>query len=419
MTAPILRVGFLRISLLDLFLFLGFVCFSSDVVDKLLRATGLDDLVFLAIYAGTLGWILLFRIFPSVLVVCPILIVMLAIPALSTFWSVDPGQTAYRALGVIGSSLFGILLGWTYGPAVMLERLMPAFLLTLMGSLFVIFFVPSLGLAQTTQWVGTWVGLHLHKNSLGGMASLAVLVFTYAWFTSSYRLLVLLGLFLSLVLLVGSRSATGQVTTLIGLVMGAGIWWLQRAPRSATLLVMLGTLLVPVLAIAFWRLDLSTTLLEMMGKDTTFGSRISIWALVWPYIEDRWWLGYGYGAFWTADLPWVDLITARLNFTPFYSHNGLVELWLGGGSILVALALLVFAQAWLKAWVPVFAQRTRAEHAFAVVFLTTFVLRNVTEATALTRNGIIWVIFVALVVSLAREVVFKVSPARQPAGAVS
>lgn len=400
----------IRIPLIDVFLVVGFFVFSCDVIDKFLRPSGIDNLVYFGIYSATILLLLLSGYLPAILTRAPLLLLLIAMPLISAWWSIDSRMTILRSVELVGSSLFGLFAGWHLSSHALLQRLAIGFGLMVVGSLLVIFLLPAQGIGQDEAWRGTWVGLSLHKNGLGGTTSLAVLVLTYALIVVERRWLVTIALVLALVLLVGSKSATSQLVTIIGLALGACLLIFQLNPRLGAFLGVLSLILIPAATWAFIANDIGPMLVSMIGKDTTLGSRMGIWDLVWPYIQDRWWLGYGYGAFWQPDLPWVDQVAARLNFTPYYSHNGVVELWLGGGITLVSLTGIVYLISLIKSVLPVISDRHAWHQAFALVFMLTFILRNMTEATALTRNDISWILFVAATAALARDVVIRFTP---------
>ncbi|MEZ5824006.1 MAG: O-antigen ligase family protein [Geminicoccaceae bacterium] len=177
-----------------------------------------------------------------------------------------------------------------------------------------------------------------------------------------------------------------------------------KVPGLARLFLLLALLVVPFLAFVAWQADLVGLLLEALGKDANLSSRVDIWRLVWPYVEDRYWLGYGYGVFWQEDLPWMDPMEARLNFAPFYSHNGIIETWIGGGIVLVAITLFVYAAGLFKAAVRIASDPRNLMASVPLVMLSIFILRNITESAILNRNNIFWALFLAMIATLARDV---------------
>ena len=122
---------------------------------------------------------------------------------------------------------------------------------------------------------------------------------------------------------------------------------------------------------------------------------------------DRFWLGYGYGSFWQPGFPWFNQLQARLFYAPFYSHNGIVELWIAGGAVSVGIAVYVYLTALFKSSILALREPRAPDAAFALVFFVSFAFRNITEASLLQANDLLWVLFVALLVSISKSVLFN------------
>ena len=71
------------------------------------------------------------------------------------------------------------------------------------------------------------------------------------------------------------------------------------------------------------------------------------------------------------------------------------------------ITVLVYLVALLRSLVPIVREPGSLHHGLALVFMATFVLRNMTEAAFLTRNDMAWVLFVTIAAMLARDVVFR------------
>ncbi len=123
-------------------------------------------------------------------------------------------------------------------------------------------------------------------------------------------------------LLLGSRSATALVVAIIGLTLASLLILWQRARGLSIAILLAAALFLPLLAIVLVQQDVVGLVLSGLQKDLTAHGRTDIWRLVWPYINDRFWLGYGYGSFWQPGFPWFNQIQARLYYAPHYSHNG-------------------------------------------------------------------------------------------------
>jgi O-antigen ligase len=138
---------------------------------------------------------------------------------------------------------------------------------------------------------------------------------------------------------------------------------------------------------------------EFFGRDSTLTGRTDVWDLVWDQIQKRYWLGYGYQAFWVDPIGPATRIWLELKWNTPEVHNGYLELWLGLGFIgllAVATSLVTnFALAWKAS-----RGADRLANYWAVLYLTFFISYNLSESLILEQNDIFWVLYVAVVVAL-------------------
>lgn len=291
----------------------------------------------------------------------PFLWLLLLLALLSLTWSIDPGLGArrlYRLATIVLVCVALMLAGWQ--PQRFQQVLRPALTALLAASLLFGLLRPDLAvhLQTATELAGAWRGLASHKNGLGSLAGLGLLLWLHAWIhaRSTPRTPVwpmLAGAALALACLLLSRSSTALVATL------AGASWLLLArqwPRSgrgalalgvwlltlALLVVSLG--LIDVLPGASW---LSAPIASLTGKDDSLTGRVGIWAAVAEHALQRPWLGTGHGAYWVpnpTDATEAGEIVRRLQgFYPASAHNGYLDVlhdlgWIG---LLLLLAYLL------------------------------------------------------------------------------
>jgi O-antigen ligase len=401
----------LRLPIADLFVIFGVVIFGTNVLEVTLRDGPLGQLVgatYMVCYVGALVFAVLSRAVPQALIRQPLLAFLLVWPLCTALWSVDSDMTLLRTLMLAGTSAFGLFIGWHYERTRLVRLLAIGVSINLLLSMVLIVAVPSIGIDSSAAWAGTWVGAFMHKNGFGAAVGVAALILFYAIATSTgtMRLGFVAMFVLAAVLLVGSRSATALVVTLLGLLLACGLIVWRRARGFALAIGLACALFMPPLALLLGPQEvLLPLLLDSLEKDVTVHGRTDIWVLVWPYITDRFWLGYGYGSFWQPGFPWSSQIAARLNYSPHYSHNGVIELWIAGGAVAVIAAVLVYLGALGRALVLALRHATAPDAAFAFVFLVSFAMRNLTEASLLQGNDFLWLLFVALLVSTAKSVV--------------
>ena len=414
----------LRLPVADLVVIFGVLIFGTNVLEVTLRGGSMEQfigLVYMGCYAAGLILAVISGAVPKALLRNPLLAVLLFVPLASMLWSVDRDMTQFRTLMLMGTSVFGLFIGWHYDRAKLVRLLAIGVSLNLLLSAALIVAVPSIGIDQTGAWAGTWVGAFMHKNGLGAAAGIAMLILFYGIATSTgiLRLGFILAFALAGVLLVGSKSATSLVVAIIGLLLAFGFQFWRRARGLTLATLVAGVVFLPILAALLAQKDMLVLLLDSLEKDMTVHGRTDIWRLVWPYIMDRFWLGYGYGSFWQPGFPWFSQLQARLHYTPFYSHNGIVELWIAGGALTVGLAIAVFLGTLVKAAILGLRETANPEAAFAFVFLLCFALRNITESSLLQANDFLWLLFVALVVSTSKSVLFSLRASDEVADAAA
>lgn len=387
------------------------VLFGTNVAEVLLAPAGGHPVqlrvAFLLIYA-VFGVLLVCSkgAMRTLVLTAPVLLLVLAVPPISILWSVNPSETLQRSVALLGSSMFGAYLGWRFTLGRIVFLLGVAMSIAVCLSMAVIVLVPSIGIESSGQWTGAWAGVHLHKNGLGAAASLACVVIGYAITDSRgrWRLAFCLTLVVAAVLLLGSRSTSSLLATVV---IGALAFWaryLQRSPDQVPVLSLILVITVVVTGIELVGSGLVESSLAFFGKDSTLSSRVPLWSLLWSYVDDRFWLGYGYEAFWQDDAPQVREIEAKLYFTPFYSHNGLLETWLNGGLVLVILVILMLAIVLLRSVVIYIRWRELAISSFPLFYLVHFLMVNFAESSVLARNNLVWAAQVAMAVFVAKWV---------------
>ena len=328
----------------------------------------------------------------------PFLLLLLAIVAISTLWSIAPDQTVRRIVAVYATTICGIALATRFRWATMAEVLASANALLVLGSFAWAILPPHNGI-MTELFPGAWRGLWSEKNALGGNMAMAFTIFAAAAMLNPRRQ-ALWGVFAALAL--GLVLLSTSKTSLVSLILGAGavgfVWFARRGPVSgvaATWAAVLGALLL-----AGFLLFASDVFLEILGKDATLTGRTKIWAAALRQAELRPWTGYGYSAVWDDKTGWGPLawITKEAGFKPSHAHNAWLEQWLGLGFAGLAAWSLFYLQTMGAAIAAVF---SRPAAYLALPFLVIYSLLTLTESVAVTYNDIRWSIFVALAVKLA------------------
>jgi O-antigen ligase len=316
---------------------------------------------------------------------------LLGIVFLSVTWSDAPSTTIKQFVALSGTTLFGIYLSVRYTLKEQLRLLAWVFGIAVVLSFVFAIALPSYGL----QGGQSWQGIYHHKNLLGRIMVLSTIVFLLSAQTSqSYRWLHWGGAGLSVVLLILSNSKTSLALflLLLGLLLSYRIlrlYYKLAVPLLSLALVTAGGLFMVAIAQA-------EDIVGAAGKDLTFSGRTDLWSLAIPKIQNRFWLGHGYGGFWqgwsgeSADIWFLE------SWLPKHSHNGYIDLWLDLGfvGIVVFTLGMVFVLYRTTLWVSL----TRTpEYLLPLAFLNFVLLYNLTESVWLLQNTLFWIFYVTIV----------------------
>lgn len=335
------------------------------------------------------------------------LVALLGMTMLSFLWSGAPDVTLRRSAALLGTSLFGVyltrrytteeqlrLLGWALGLGVLLNL------------------IHAIGHPDLVSQ-GEFRGWFIQKNVLGRMMAFATLVFLSIAWAGRRRSGALLFAALSLALMIMARSATAIVVLLTVVSL---IPLFRMLERDARLVIAIGIFAI-LLGGAGLLLAAShfEALASVLGRDTTLTGRTDLWPLVVAMILRRLWIGYGYESFWLEQLGLRIPVYEAVGWEPAHSHNGFLEVGLALGLI----GLFLFAMSLVRGatravrWARL---RKTPSSLWPLVYLSFLALYNVTENTALARNTVFWVFYVASLLSVSPSRARATQPTKRAMG---
>ena len=363
-------------------------------------------MIWLAMYAWTvvglfvsfginwITWLVRYRL---------LLICVLAGTVFSITWSVDPALSAERSVHLIGTTLVAIYLGYSLPLKNILQTSAVVLGFIMLTSVLVVLLVPALGL-EDYQGSLVWRGTMASKNTLGFWAAVTILLSSSLSFWSiptEQRLLYVVIAALAAICLYNSVSATSLLALLsAGLIMlYLHITYSMRLNKFA--MIFLGVLVAIMLAVAFVFIDTA----ELIGRSGDLTGRGEVWAQTWELILERPLRGYGYGTLWypTQDTLWIQESLTDLSWTVYHAHNGLLQVASEIGLPLTALALLMIIQQLVEIVCYQY-QRQQPGVLFVLGFCIALLVSNYSEARLLVNRDLYWVLFIALPVSMLRQV---------------
>jgi exopolysaccharide production protein ExoQ len=297
---------------------------------------------------------------------------------LSTLWSVSPDDTLRRSVALSLTTTFAIYLGVRFDALWVVKLMALALGLDIVGSAIWGLAFPSTGITQDGEYAGAWRGVFASKNQLGAMMLIGRLYL--AGLGGAFALLILSTSKTPLFILLGLVPCLALVRRFFRTRRGFSLL-LALSLSLAALLLLVGTVTVgPILA--------------LFGRDLTFTGRTDIWDLSWAAVQQSYWIGYGYGAFWSDTSAPATAIWEALNWRVPSSHSGLLELWLGLGLFGVVIFALFLVHSF-SAITSQASQGTREECMWRIGYFVIFLVHAITEPTTLDQTNVGWALFVS------------------------
>ncbi len=260
----------------------------------------------------------------------------------SALWSHAPGESAMGFAQFALTLTFGMAAAVRFGPAAVAAALFRAGIICAVASWAVAAFAPLYGFGQHVN-PGSLRGVYAEKNHLAIFLSYAIAAGVFEALTTPRRS-VLLGLGLVVGTALAARSTIGVGQMVMALLAASLFFGLGRVRHGG--FAALSIAVAALLALA----AILPAALAAFGEDATLNGRTSLWAMLWPMIDARPVLGYGFAGFWSTldSAPVRDAVGWNLRG----AHSGWVETLLAGG--------VVGAVLWLACWIGVAARALAA-----------------------------------------------------------
>jgi O-antigen ligase len=261
----------------------------------------------------------------------------------SAIWSIDPQTTVRGAIVYLTVVVGAIGVVENFKGDEFMDLFALICFLTGVASLILLVVYP----AEAFGAAGDFRGIFSQKNILGEAMTMGALASLHG-LRAGNRARLRGAVFLVLVTILAVMS--GSATSLLVVLAFCGTDVMIGLIRKGGAARILG---IGAIVVAFPLVVLEAvfpdTILEMMGKDATLTGRTEIWDAVIPYIYQRPWLGWGYGAFWSTDNPAAMQIADSLHWFAPQAHNGLLEMLLHVGVVGTAIFIFLWARTvWLS-----------------------------------------------------------------------
>ncbi len=322
---------------------------------------------------------------------------LLGLAIASISWSSVPDIAFRKVVALIGGTLFALYLGSSYDFKQQLRIYGWTFGISIFFSFLLALALPQYGIMNTDAIVGAWKGIFPHKNGLGESMFASFISFYFlSLLHKEKRLFFQICCFLSVVLIYFAESATSLMSVLFIFVTAQGLKRLSLQSKKSVFLILL--FLIFTSLVLFLLLINFNTFLSVNGKDITLSGRTLLWHTLWQFIQQKPFLGYGYGSFFSGESRTAYLLWQIHNWSPVHSHNGYIQLWLNLGLIGLVVFLLGYANCLFRSLYGYLASKD-LKMLWIFLFLMYDVFSNCTEVSFFTE-GNIWIITLASLYSM-------------------
>ena len=257
----------------------------------------------------------------------------------SIFWSVEVAISFRRVVALVTVFLFAIIVAEAFDPEFILFRIARVIGYCALAGFFYVVVDPANALISEGIRESAFLGIFYDKNGGARAYAYAAIILFRGVIQFSKRDIALFSVLLAAILM--AQSATALMLCTVGCFLVILFVHLNSAPSriQSRWQVYVGIVLILIgLVLAYLSFEF---VLALLGRDPTLTNRTIIWELLWPSVEDKFLLGYGYGAYWSS--VYVDGFVERWGFIG-NAHNGYIDVMLHGGVVM----LLAFVMLFLK-----------------------------------------------------------------------
>ena len=334
----------------------------------------------------------------------PALMALMALACVSCVWAAMPGLVLRRTLGVAGATLFGLVLASRLDLTEQLTilRRIARIAAGLSYAAWAVGLVTGFDLVSgeattikgyTVQIeAGAWRGIFNHKNDLGAMMALAILV---EWHVPAQTTRAKVAKAIWMCAFSGLLLLSHSVTSIVALGLAILLMFTIKSFRHQYRVIVPVLLLATMFSGTLIALN-ATSVTGALGRSADLTGRSDLWHWVVLMIGERPVLGYGFSGFWKGASEQSAVVEDRIGWSPVYAHNGYLEITLSLG-LAGLLLFLWFAATGLGRAILLAKEATTLQELWPLAFLIYFLIHNLGECTILWQNSLEWAVCVATV----------------------
>jgi O-antigen ligase len=261
-------------------------------------------------------------------------LLLIAFFVTALLWSESP-MVSFRRI-VAFSTLIAVtfVLAQIYSPSSLLKCVYQLILISVfLGLFWTIIQGKALSIGLGDRSAG-FTGIFSDKNAAARLYAYGLLLGVGLHQYRTKAQLAGLAMFVLALSLSQSASAIILATIGTGLVI---LFRLSKSQKKQQNVIRIILTIACVVIASYLIMILYSVILEFLGRDPNLTDRSIIWELIIPSIEDKLYLGYGFGTFWASSAS--SAFVERWGFIG-NAHSGYIEILLHGG--LVALSICVY-----------------------------------------------------------------------------
>ena len=321
----------------------------------------------------------------------------------SVSWSIDAKVSAERVVHLFGSTLIAVYIGFSVPLLTTLRVFAVILAVCLIGSIGAVVGMPDLGI-ENYEGTQVWRGVFNSKNDLGFWAAIGVLLYVTlsdSTESSGWKLMCFLLAGVSLAVLGLSNSATSLLAMLVAGALSLYLFIANRFQLGFIRMAVMAVLFTAVVVLAIANIDTA----ELVGRTDDLTGRGEVWRQTWNLILERPLTGVGYGSLWypTDATIWIQQSLTDFTWVVYHAHNGLLQVASEVGMPLALIALLMVAQQLIEIFYCQY-ERQQVGVLFVLAFVTAYLISNFSEARFLVNRELFWIFFLALPVSMLRQI---------------
>ncbi|WRH66493.1 MAG: O-antigen ligase [Planktothrix sp. GU0601_MAG3] len=316
----------------------------------------------------------------------------------SFLWSDYPDISLRKGITTLQTSYFGLYMASRFTLKQQLQMLSWALGIIAIFSFFFTLAFSSVAIESGAN-AGSWRGPFTQKNLLARLMVLSAIVFILLALDNPKYPKVSWGLFahsILMILLTGSKTALLLLLTILILLP---LYKILREKDTVIIPTLVIIILVGGSSLIFitenW-----VELLAALGRDPTLSGRTTLWEIAIEKIKQRYWLGYGYQAFWLPGGA-CEVIWKHEGYKPPHAHNGFVNMALDFGVLGLIIFFLTLLVTYVRGIIWLRLGKTTVE-LWPLFYVTFFFMYNHTENTIIEHNSLFWALLVSVSLSMKR-----------------